>query len=521
MTLVAHRHPIQLLSEVSVSSCMRTSGRNLVRKISMMSSHTIAATTSTMFKYQPPVNRDMHELDRSFFVTKVPMVVVHFPDPKNISLFTSKFKQEVLNIPRISRVVRLETSDAQNPEPPLKKSNPANDNHIRKGVLLRESVTQVDQVPLQLPAEAQQFLKDNLAIAQPYECVLDYSFWKTEEIFRAILPEQFLDEIPSGFTATGHIAHINLRNEFKPYGNLIGQVILDKNSKIETVVDKVDSIATKFRTFHMQVLAGKNDLVVEQRESNCKFKFDFSKVYWNSRLHTEHDRLIQKFKPGQCVGDVFAGVGPFAVPAGKKKVMVLANDLNPESYKYMLENIAENKTDSFVQPSNLDGRDFIRESPRLLAEWRQKTEARIVIPGGRRYKDSKTGETKRTEPQSVQIPQFYHHYVMNLPDSALTFLDEFVGLYSRYPETLEQLKKLPDFQAPWIHCHCFEKYDAEESPEPSMQELHRRVHDRIKTITKTNDTVLPFENLQFHLVRKVAPTKPMFCVSFQLPDELI
>ncbi|SCU79673.1 LADA_0B02410g1_1 [Lachancea dasiensis] len=492
--------------------------RQLLTRLSRMSDIGKGTEPGIMFKYQPPVNRDMHELDRSFFVTKVPMVVVHFPEPKNISAFSAKFKDEVLKLPRISRVVKLE---AHGEEPPLKKSTLANDNHIRKGVLLKDSVRTVDEAASSVSAEALQFMRDNEAVLQPYECVLDYSFWKTEEIFRAILPVEFLDEIPSGFTATGHIAHINLRNEFKPYGKLIGQVILDKNSKIETVVDKVDSIATKFRTFHMQVLAGKDDLVVEQRESNCKFKFDFSKVYWNSRLHTEHDRLIQKFQPGQCVGDVFAGVGPFAVPAGKRKVMVLANDLNPESYKYMVHNIEDNKTGTFVQPSNLDGRDFIRQSPQLLAEWYTRAGGEVVVPGGRKYKDAKTGESKRTEPEHTPIPEFIHHYVMNLPDAAITFLDEFVGLYSRYPGLLETLKQAPGFDAPWIHCHCFEKYDADEKPEPTMADLHRRVHTRIKNVLNVDEAVLPFGHLQFHLVRKVAPTKPMFCVSFKLPASLL
>lgn len=66
-----------------------------------------AGAPVVMFKYQPPVDRTMTVLDRSFFVTKVPMVVVHFPEPKNISVFSNKFKNEVLKLPRISRVVKL------------------------------------------------------------------------------------------------------------------------------------------------------------------------------------------------------------------------------------------------------------------------------------------------------------------------------------------------------------------------------------------------------------------------------
>ena len=49
------------------------------------------------------------------------------------------------------------------------------------------------------------------------------------------------------------------------------------------------------------------------------------------------------FQPDELVADVFAGVGPFALPAAKKGCAVLANDLNPESYKYLNINIKGNK----------------------------------------------------------------------------------------------------------------------------------------------------------------------------------
>ena len=52
------------------------------------------------------------------------------------------------------------------------------------------------------------------------------------------------------------------------------------------------------------------------------------------------------FSAEDVVADVFAGVGPFALPAGKKGCGVLANDLNPESYKYLQQNIAQNSVGS-------------------------------------------------------------------------------------------------------------------------------------------------------------------------------
>lgn len=165
------------------------------------------------------------------------------------------------------------------------------------------------------------------------------------DIIKSILPEELLDEVPSGFTITGHIAHMNLRERYLPYKNLIGEIVVDKNPKIRTVVNKIEDVgvASAYRTFPMEIIAGEDDTAVEVHENGCRFQFDFKDVYWNSRLEGEHSRLIKMFEKGQAVCDVMAGVGPFAIPAGKKKVFVWANDLNPKSYKALRHNISLNK----------------------------------------------------------------------------------------------------------------------------------------------------------------------------------
>lgn len=75
-----------------------------------------------------------------------------------------------------------------------------------------------------------------------------------------------------------------------------------------------------------------------------------AQVYFNSRLATEHLRMVSLFKSGCIVADVFCGVGPFAIPAAKAKCKVYANDLNPDSFKWLVHNATANKYLSIYIP---------------------------------------------------------------------------------------------------------------------------------------------------------------------------
>lgn len=80
-----------------------------------------------------------------------------------------------------------------------------------------------------------------------------------------------------------------------------------------------------------------------KNHNGVTLEFDFDKVYFNSRLNTEHRRITELFKPGQLIADVFAGVGPMAVAAAKRGSFVLANDLNPASHRWLVHNAQKNK----------------------------------------------------------------------------------------------------------------------------------------------------------------------------------
>lgn len=477
----------------------QTSTKNQTSPLSSIKSKIPDAMDSTTtLDLSPPVDRTMTTLNRKFFSKTIPLVQAFFHDPRDIAKFMRTQHNDVLNIRGVANVIKY-------PE-----------YGTARGVLLTERLTNLNDAPSILAKGCFDYFKKNNIYLSEYKLKLDYDYWKADEILKAILPEDLTEDIPSGFTQIGHIAHLNLRDEYKPYKGIIGQVILDKNDSVKTVVDKTSTISTKFRTFPMEVLAGEPEFEVKHRESNCTFIFDFSKVYWNSRLQGEHERLIRKFQRGEVLVDVMAGVGPFSVPAGKKDVVVLANDLNPESYHYLQRNIIENKTKT-VRPFCEDGHDFIRNSLNHLKQYKSDFGGVIVDTlVKKKGKDKKTKkEIYQEEVRTIVIPDFPHHYVMNLPDSALTFLGDFNGIFTPF----KYLKEIEDFQLPMIHVYCFEKFDPTiENPPPSSEELQKRVFEKIKNYLSSS--IIEYGDVDFHLVRKVSPSKPMYCCSFRLPEDV-
>lgn len=245
---------------------------------------------------------------------------------------------------------------------------------------------------------------------------IGYNDMSASEVMRHFLPEGC--EIPGSFEGVGHIAHLNLRDELLPFKYLIGQVIIDKNPSIKTVVNKIGTITSEYRVFDMEVLAGEDTTVTEVKQHGYKFQLDFRKVYWNSRLEAEHKRLVEKwFQPGDVVLDAMAGIGPFAIPAAKKGCTVYANDLNPDSYKWLVQNAKINKTDILCY--NLDAREFLVSS----------------IKG---HLESSTNGQK--------VPTF-NHIVMNLPATAVEFLDCLKFKFDR--------SRWDEVEMPLIHVYSF------------------------------------------------------------------
>ncbi|XP_075048753.1 tRNA (guanine(37)-N(1))-methyltransferase isoform X2 [Mixophyes fleayi] len=400
-----------------------------------------------LFSPNPKV-RGMTTLDREAFSKTIQVPVLQVKK-EIINKVMKTLKHKLIRRPHLKRII----------------DDPKDDND--KSVILDPSLVTSEDPFDEREHEVFKQFGINPQVVQ-IDLDLTYEHFKTDEILEAVLPKG--QDVTSSFSRVGHIAHMNLRDHQLPYKNLIGQVLLDKNPGLTSVVNKTNIIDSTYRNFQMEVLAGEENMMTKVKENGITYEFDFAKVYWNSRLGTEHDRIAGFLRSGDVVFDVFAGVGPFVIPAAKKNCIVFANDLNPESYRWLLHNCKLNKIDRRVQGFNLDGREFIRT---------------IVKKELSQYMTSTNMKN-------------HFHIVMNLPALALEFLDAFKDLLDEKPCGAVVL--------PTLHCYGFSK---DENPEKEMK-------DRAEAALGTM-----LEGCSIHLVRKVAPNKDMMCISFEMPAEVL
>ena len=226
------------------------------------------------------------------------------------------------------------------------------------------------------------------------------------------------------------------------------------------------------------------------------------------------------------VYDVFAGVGPFAIPLAKKRqCTVYANDLNPASHSALEKNIKLNNIkEGQVIASNLDGKEFIltviKEGLKerlqhylVIRSSEVKDGSGSVTYGTKADTDSETGYSLQKNPLSgTGLNQCFcpAHIIMNLPAMAVEFLSSFRGILHMpaFPSlTTEDLDETLSSALPQVFCYAF-------SPKGEIDtDLRQRVEEALGCLVP--------DDYSTRLVRNVAPNKEMICISFKLWPELI
>ncbi|MCW4010165.1 MAG: class I SAM-dependent methyltransferase family protein [Candidatus Bathyarchaeota archaeon] len=230
------------------------------------------------------------------------------------------------------------------------------------------------------------------------------------------LPPQLLSSLPRAFDAVGDIAIVEIPPELEAYKGAVGEAVLQTHKNMQVVLAKAGKVSGTFRLRDFEFIAGKHRTSTMYKEYGCSYYVDVAKAYFSPRLGHEHQRVAELVEEGETVVDLFAGVGPFAVPIAKnrKNVKVYAVDINADAVQLLEKNARLNRVEGRVHPMVGDARQVVSEKLSGVAD----------------------------------------RVIMNLPETASAFIDvackavkpcggvvHFYG-FMRAPETLEDQKKL-------------------------------------------------------------------------------
>lgn len=192
------------------------------------------------------------------------------------------------------------------------------------------------------PSEEEKKEMDDLAEDEGVEV----SYFTREKGEKEKLPSW----MPSSYEMIGDVAILNLEEEQLEKKEEIAEKVVEQNPNIATVINKTEPLSGEFRVGEYEKIRGESTETIHV-EHGCRLKLDPTEVYYSERLGHERERVVQKIQDGEEVHVWFAGVGPYAVMAGKLRnpEKVHAVEKNPIACEYLKENIELNGLEEKVE----------------------------------------------------------------------------------------------------------------------------------------------------------------------------
>jgi tRNA (guanine37-N1)-methyltransferase len=126
----------------------------------------------------------------------------------------------------------------------------------------------------------------------------------------------------------------------------IADAVMASDIPVRSVLNRDSKVKGETRVRDWEVLADEGEdrppTETLHREYGHEFAVDVAEVYFSPRLATERNRVVEQVEPGEHVLDMFAGVGPYAIPMASTGAAVVACDLNPDAIEYLRENAVRN-----------------------------------------------------------------------------------------------------------------------------------------------------------------------------------
>jgi len=185
-----------------------------------------------------------------------------------------------------------------------------------------------------------------------------------EEVLAQQLPSSIVPLVSKSFDVIGDIAIIELSPTTEPFEKNIAEAVMKVHKNVKTVYSKAGPITDNQRLRPLHHVLGTVRTETIHKELGCRFKIDISKAFFSPRLSSEHNRVAEQVRPGECVVDMFAGVGPFSILIARRlqEVQVNAIDANLEAAKLIRENARLNRVQDRVRVWAGDARTVIKDN---------------------------------------------------------------------------------------------------------------------------------------------------------------
>jgi tRNA (guanine37-N1)-methyltransferase len=185
-----------------------------------------------------------------------------------------------------------------------------------------------------------------------------------EKVLAQQIPSDIVPLVSRSFDVMGDIAIIELSPTTEPFEKNIAQALMKVHKNVKTVYSKAGPITDNQRLRPLHHVLGPVRTETIHKELGCRFKIDISKAFFSPRLSSEHNRVAEQVQPGECVVDMFAGVGPFSILIAKRlnDVQVNAIDANLEAVELIRENAKMNRVQDRVRVWAGDARTVIKDN---------------------------------------------------------------------------------------------------------------------------------------------------------------
>jgi tRNA wybutosine-synthesizing protein 2 len=166
----------------------------------------------------------------------------------------------------------------------------------------------------------------------------------------------------------------------------IGEALLDLHGNADTVLARGGIDGTR-REPTSAIVAGIGETETVHTEHGTKYAIDFSKVMFSPGNKAERARMGRLVGREERVFDMFAGIGYFTLPMARAGASVTAAEIDPESYRLLVENARLNDVSERVRAVFGDCRTVETTADRVVAGYYDayeylETALDALVPGG-------------------------------------------------------------------------------------------------------------------------------------------